>query len=151
MNRLICLLLLLVAGAAHADTAITELLEFQPDIDGNGVRDDIDNQLSSLFSNNSQKLAIATKYALTIQNIARSQGAPEHARELVLTKHTLDVCWMDIGSEFIEPIVIPLVLSTYGVSRRYLEVRLMVQQTYGSLDSEEREAFVDKNRGDICP
>ncbi len=149
--RLIVALLLAISSAAHADSTIEQLLEFQPDADRNSVRDDVDVEIAALFSEEPSKAALATAFAANLQRIAQSKGNPEYARELVLSLGTLQTCWQEHSDKSIEAIVVPLVLNTYGVSISYLEVRAMVQQVFGSIGPDEIRAYADANRTQICP
>ncbi|WP_156494859.1 hypothetical protein, partial [Oleiphilus sp. HI0128] len=67
---------LIVCSAAKAEMSGFAPLDFLPDVDRNGIRDDIDKQIIDLYENDKRRIHLASRAAKLIQEIAQNEDSP---------------------------------------------------------------------------
>lgn len=125
-------------------------LMFQPDMNRNEVRDDVDGKIANLYNKDPNKVFLATSYARLLQQLAQSGTNLEYSRLLNLQMGVVDACWREYSSETLQSVVFPMVLTTYGVSKSYLRAVQTAHESLPAITTKEQLEYMKTNRETLC-
>lgn len=125
-------------------------LDFLPDVDRNGIRDDIDKQIIDLYENDKRRIHLASRAAKLIQEIAQNEDSPDYVHTLYLELESIKVCWKTLTSEYLEVTLDPLVLNTYAVLYPYLSVLAEAIRLHGSARDEIINTVLKQKYFEFC-
>lgn len=134
-----------------AEVTVGGLLQFQPDEDGNGVRDDVDKHIQESFPDSAEKIKVATSYAWALQRVAQNEAVPAEARRMALHMRAIQHCSVLYFPNGVEGLVLPRVLNTYGVSRSYLTSQMVWSKSLPAISDDEVSQFIEQELAGICP